>query len=165
MVKFLAFVNFYCKLLEKLMLSMLLMMCVAMFIMILGRYIPFIPPFLWTMEVVQFSMIWMIFFGTALGVREKSHFFVNVVPERYEKVFGNLLYVVYVGVMLFFSYIYIVYGYIYWTKWNMIQNSEIMGINMGFVYFPVPLCGVSCLLFLVEDLVERMFAEKGEVQA
>ncbi len=164
MTRFLAFVNIYFRLLEKLMLFLLLAMLVGMLIMILGRYVPFIPPFLWTMEIVQFSMIWLIFVGAAVAVREKGHFFVDLVPRRYENTIGRLLYLIYIGVILVFSYVYIVYGTVYFVKWNLIQKSEIMHINMGFVYFSVPLCGANCLLFMVAELVEKKLRTNSEIR-
>jgi TRAP-type C4-dicarboxylate transport system permease small subunit len=163
--RFLAFVDLYSRLLQKVMLVLLVIMLVGMLIMILGRYIPFIPPFLWTQEVVQFSMIWMVFLGASVAVREKGHFFVDLVPKRHEKTIGRSLDILYYGVILLFSYIYIVHGSIYFAWWNLIQTSEIMHINYGFVYFSVPLCGANSLLFLIAELIERRRTSKGEGQA
>lgn len=162
-MKFLAFVDFYSRLLEKLMLAILVVMLISMLIMILGRYIPFIPPFLWTIEVVQFGMIWMIFLGAALAVRQKGHFFLDVVPAKYEKKIGKALYVVYAAAIIIFSYVYTVFGYIYFKDWSLVQTSEIMYINMGIVYFSVPLCGFNCFLFLTAEFVEKRLGIERKV--
>ena len=163
-MKFLAFVDSYCRLIQKLMLVILVVMLVSMLIMILGRYVPFIPPFLWTIEVVKFGMIWMIFLGAGVALREKRHFYLDIVPEKYEKTFGKVLYVVYALVILIFSYVYIVYGFLYFKDWSLVQTSEIMYINMGFIFFSVPLCGVNCLMFILAELIEKRLGIERKVQ-
>jgi len=163
-MKFLAFVDFYCRLIQKLMLAILVVMLVSMLIMILGRYVPFIPPFLWTIEVVKFGMIWMIFLGAGVALREKRHFYLDIVPKKYEKFIGKALYVFYVAVILVFAYVYIVYGFIYFKDWCLVQTSEILYINMGFIFFSVPLCGVNCLLFILAELVEKRLGIDRKVQ-
>ena len=163
-MKFLAFVDFYCRLIQKLMLVILVVMLVSMLIMILGRYVPFIPPFLWTIEVVKFGMIWMIFLGAGVALREKRHFYLDIVPKKYEKFIGKALYVFYVAVILVFTYVYIVYGFLYFKDWCLVQTSEILYINMGFIFFSVPLCGVNCLLFILAELVEKRLGIDRKVQ-
>jgi len=166
-MKFLAFVNFYCRLIQKLMTVILTIMFVSTLIMISGRYIPFIPPFFWTIEVVRFGMIWMIFLGAAVALREREHFFVDIMPVKYgkNKNISGILYIVYAAVILIFSYIYIVYGVIYFKDWCLVQHSEILQINMGFIFFSVPLCGVNSFLFFVAELVEKKLGiERKEVQ-
>jgi TRAP-type C4-dicarboxylate transport system permease small subunit len=137
------------------MIGLLATMLVSVLIMILGRYVPFIPPFLWTMEVVQFSMVWMIFLGTAVGLREKEHFFVDIFPKNICPLVNGVLRIFYFFVAVAFSYIYIVYGSEYFFGWNLIQKSEIMQINMGIVYFSVPLCGINCLIFTIAEILEQ----------
>ena len=163
-MKFLAFVDFYCRLIQKLMLAILVVMLVSMLIMILGRYVPFIPPFLWTIEVVKFGMIWMVFLGAGVALREKRHFYLDIVPKKYEKFIGKALYVFYVAVILVFTYVYIVYGFLYFKDWCLVQTSEILYINMGFIFFSVPLCGVNCLLFILAELVEKRLGIDRKVQ-
>ncbi len=163
-MKFIAFVDFYSRLIQKLMLVLLVVMLVSMLIMILGRYVPFIPPFLWTMEVVKFGMIWMIFLGAGVALREKRHFYLDIVPEKYEQTLGKALYGIYALVILIFTYVYIVYGFLYFKDWSLVQTSEIMYINMGFVFFSVPLCGVNCLLFISAEFLEKWLGIEGKVQ-
>jgi len=162
-MKFLSFVNFYNRQIQKLMVAILIVMLISMFIMILGRYIPFIPPFLWTLETVAFGMIWMTFLGASVALREKKHFYLDIVPEKIKERFSLFLYIVYAGSILIFTYVYIVYGFLYFKDWSLVQNSEIMYINMGFVFFSVPLCGLNCLLFFIAELVEKKLGIERQV--
>jgi TRAP-type C4-dicarboxylate transport system permease small subunit len=161
---FLTFVDAYCRLLQKGMLVLLVVMLTGTLILILGRYLPIITEFSWAMEVVEFSMIWLVFLGAAVALREKAHFFVDLIPKRYDRSIGRLLDWIYVGVVGIFLYVYIVYGFIYVATWSLIQHSEILQLNLAFVYFSVPLCGVSSLLFLIAELLEKRRGLKSEVR-
>ena len=48
-------------------------------------------------------------------------------------------------------------GYRYFTKWGLIQESDITGINLGWLYVSVPISGVSWLVFLVEGILKDFF--------
>jgi TRAP-type C4-dicarboxylate transport system permease small subunit len=138
-------------------------MLIGTLILILGRYVPFITEFSWAMEVVEFSMIWLVFLGAAVAVREKAHFFVDLVPKRYDSSIGRILDWVYFGVMGTFLYVYIIYGSIYVAKWSLIQRSEILQLNLAFVYLSVPLCGLNSLLFFIAELLEKRQGARSEV--
>jgi TRAP-type C4-dicarboxylate transport system permease small subunit len=150
----------YYKVLEKIVLSLLVMMLIGTMVLIVGRYIPFIKEFSWGLEIVEFSMIWMVFIGASIAIKDRGHFFVDLVPEKYENSIGMVLNILYVLVILLFCYIYIVYGYVYFTNWSLIQISEILQINLGFVYFSVPFCGINSLIFLFAEMVEKKINSK-----
>ena len=45
-----------------------------------SRYTALIPSYIWTEEMARFLFIWMIMIGAMIGVREASHFEVDVWP-------------------------------------------------------------------------------------
>ncbi len=143
----------YARFLHKLMLILGLALIFAVTLQVLGRYVPFVPRFLWPLELSNFTLIWLVFLGSILGLREKRHFTVDLfIGKKLSPWFNAFLKAVYyisVGVV---TYIFIVYGYSYFKEWGLIQHSEITGISMGFLYFSVPLAGVSWALFLVENI-------------
>ena len=127
----------------------------AVAIQVAGRYIPFVPPYLWPLEVTNFSLIWMIFIGSILGVRDEKHFFVDVFLGKSVNPAVDLsLKIIYYVVMAVVTYIFIYYGYRYFVRWGTIQTSDITGINLGFLYISVPIAGLSWLLFLIESVLK-----------
>src|SRR6266853_1412848 len=48
---------------------------------IVSRYTALIPSWIWTEELSRFLFIWMIMLGAMVGVREGSHFVVDVLPD------------------------------------------------------------------------------------
>ena len=48
---------------------------------IISRYTALIPSWIWTEELSRFLFIWMVMLGAMIGVREGTHFEVDVWPD------------------------------------------------------------------------------------
>ncbi len=69
-------------------LSWLLVISVAILIIpvslqIFSRYTALIPSYIWTEEMARFLFIWMIMIGAMIGVREGTHFEVDLWPRAW----------------------------------------------------------------------------------
>ena len=58
-------------------------------IQIVARYTALIPAWIWTEEMARFLFIWMVMLGSMIGVREGTHFEVDVWPQLSDR--GNAL--------------------------------------------------------------------------
>jgi TRAP-type C4-dicarboxylate transport system permease small subunit len=134
----------------------------SMSLQIAGRYIPFIPRYLWPLEVTNFSLIWLVFLGSIIGVRGRRHFFVDIFGEDISLKLRKIIDVIYFFVLYSMAIIFIFFGYKYFVEWGLIQNSDITGVNMGFLYFSVPFSGISWLIFLTEDLYKSYFQKPSK---
>ncbi|GAB4221644.1 MAG: hypothetical protein Kow009_12250 [Spirochaetales bacterium] len=153
----------YARFLHKILVVLGLSLLFAVALQVAGRYIPFIPRYLWTLEVTNFSLIWMIFIGSILGVREGKHFFVDVFTSQgghINPTLDRILRILYYLIVLIVTLIFIFYGYDYLVNWGMIQSSDITGMNLGWLYVSVPLSGISWLLFLVEGFLKEFILVK-----
>src|SRR6056297_3326690 len=81
--------------LELLLTILMITLLVSVALQIIGRYVPFIPRFLWTLEVSNFSLIWAILIGAMLATKERTHFFVDLIPESMEEKFGLFIEIIY----------------------------------------------------------------------
>ena len=68
------------------MLSALLAVTVGLLIIpvslqIFSRYTELIPSYIWTEEMARFMFIWTIMIGAMIGVRESTHFEVDLLPQ------------------------------------------------------------------------------------
>jgi TRAP-type C4-dicarboxylate transport system permease small subunit len=110
-------------------------------------------------------MIWMVFIGASIAVRENKHFnvdlFMGKTPPRSVQVFLKLVYYVFVG---FVTLTFVFFGYGFVMKWALIQTSEVLTINMAYLYVSVPVAGLLWLLFLVEDVYKEFFMPKPQVE-
>src|SRR5437899_10941612 len=48
---------------------------------IISRYTALIPSWIWTEELSRFLFIWMVMLGAMIGIREHSHFEVDLWPD------------------------------------------------------------------------------------
>lgn len=145
----------YAKLLHIVLFFLGLALLCAVGLQVAGRYVWFIPQYLWPQEVVNFALIWAIFLGSVLGVREGAHFNVDIFQYKGQTINPALnvfLKIVFYAVLAAMVFVFMYYGWTYFSKWGLIQESEITGINLGWLYFAVPLTGASWLLYFFELL-------------
>jgi TRAP-type transport system small permease protein len=140
--------------------AMGLILIVSVTLLVAARYLPFVPRWLWPLEIANWAMIWMVFIGASIAVRDGKHFnvdlFMGKTPPRSVLVFLKLVYYVFVG---FVTLTFVFFGYGFVVKWAMIQTSEVLTINMAYLYISVPVAGLLWLLFLVEDVYKEFFME------
>lgn len=155
-------IDIYAKFINKLITICMYALLFSMSLQVTGRYIPFIPRYLWPLEVTNFSLIWLVFLGSIIGVRGRRHFFVDIFGENISPKLSKAIDVIYFFVLYSMTIIFIFFGYKYFVKWGLIQNSDITGVNMGFLYFSVPFSGISWLIFLTEDLYKSYFQKPSK---
>jgi TRAP-type C4-dicarboxylate transport system permease small subunit len=51
------------------------------FLQIVSRYTDLIPSYIWTEEMARFLFIWTVMIGAMIGVRESTHFDVDLLPR------------------------------------------------------------------------------------
>jgi len=128
---------------------------------IISRYTALIPAWIWTEELSRFLFIWMIMLGSMIGVREGTHFVVDVLPDLPPRadaalqIVSNLFVLVFALVFVWWGVEFVRFG------WN--QTSELADLPMGFIFVAWPLAGLTWVLFLGEAFVEgfRVLAGKA----
>jgi len=155
-------IDIYAKFINKLITICMYALLFSMSLQVTGRYIPFIPRYLWPLEVTNFSLIWLVFLGSIIGVRGRRHFFVDIFGENISPKLSKAIDIIYFFVLYSMTIIFIFFGYKYFVEWGLIQNSDITGVNMGFLYFSVPFSGISWLIFLTEDLYKSYFQKPSK---
>src|ERR1051326_8609987 len=73
-------IELYHRLLTWLMVAAVAILVVPVSLQIISRYTALIPSYIWTEEMARFLFIWMVMIGAMVGVREGSHFEVDVWP-------------------------------------------------------------------------------------
>ena len=60
---------------------LIFLLVVPVSLQIVSRYTEWIPRYIWTEEAARFLFIWIITIGSAIAVREQTHFNVDVLPK------------------------------------------------------------------------------------
>ena len=152
------FTQTYYRFLQHILTFMLVLLVIPVLIQIFSRFIPFIPRLIWTEEIARFAFVWIIMIGSSIAVRDKTHFFVDILPKMPRKSEG-IFQLILMIFMLLLALVFILGGYMF-TKFGSTQHSEIAGLPMIAIYIAWPLAGLSWVLFLLEQLYDHFDTTK-----
>jgi TRAP-type transport system small permease protein len=121
---------------------------------ICARWISFIPRALWTEEVSRFLLVWVIFLGAAIGVRERTHFVLEILSDTKYQLVNQIWQAFIIAMEVGFCAIFLFRGYSYAEvlRWDV---SDISQISMLWVGASIPIFGALALLFLVELIYNK----------
>ena len=125
-----------------------------------GRYIPFITDPHWSEEVVLTLMVYMTVLSASLAIRRAAHIrmtaFDRYLPEKVVKVLDLLadIAVLVLGVYL------VVYGIRFCNSPLSIRGkyASIPTLSKFWQYLPVPVAGVSMIIFELEQIFRHLEA-------
>ena len=140
-------------------LSFLLAVSVAILIIpvslqIFSRYTALIPSYIWTEEMARFLFIWMIMIGAMIGVRESTHFEIDLWPamgrraEAAVKLFGQVA-------VLVFALVFVWSGYEF-TAFAWYRISELAELPLWLIHMAWPLTGITWIIFLGEHMAGNL---------
>jgi TRAP-type C4-dicarboxylate transport system permease small subunit len=75
------FLDGYARLLNVLLGASVAILVIPVTLQMIARQTGLIPNWIWTEEMARFFFIWMVMLGAMIGVREGTHFDVDVWPE------------------------------------------------------------------------------------
>lgn len=136
----------YYKLLTWLLVASVAILIVPVSLQMISRFTDLIPPYIWTEELSRFLLIWMIMIGAMIGVREGTHFDVDVWPRLSPKLDAMLRIVSHFFVLIF-ALVYVIWG-IEFVRFGWDQTSELADLPMTWIFIAWPLTGLTWLVFL-----------------
>jgi TRAP-type C4-dicarboxylate transport system permease small subunit len=126
---------------------------------IVSRYTALIPSWIWTEELSRFLFIWMVMLGAMIGIREGTHFEVDVWPELGPKP-AALLRIVSQLFVLVFALVFVWWG-IQFVRFGWDQLSELAELPMPYIFAAWPIAGITWALFLGESLLANFRVLRG----
>ena len=146
--------DLYHRLLIWLLVGTVAILVVPVTLQILSRFTGLIPSYIWTEELARFMFIWMVMIGAMIGVREGTHFEVDVLPKLGVRADALVRIVFYVFVLVF-ALVFIWWG-IAFTHFGWDQLSEIAELPMWMIFIAWPVAGLTWLLFIGESFVANL---------
>ena len=144
----------YYRLLNLLLVVTVAVLVVPVAIQILSRHTDFIPSWIWTEEMARFLFVWMIMIGSMVGIRDGSHFDVDLWPELAPRA-NALLRVVADLFVLVMALVFIWYG-IRFVQFGWDQTSELAELPMVWIFIAWPLAGFTWVVFLGERFLANL---------
>jgi len=117
---------------------------------IFSRYTALIPSYIWTEEMARFFFIWSIMIGAMVGIREGTHFVVDLWPPMSARAQALLRLVSSVFVLVF-ALVFLWWG-IDFTRFAFNRISELAELPLWMIHLPWPLAGATWLLFQGERM-------------
>jgi len=145
------FINGYYRLLNVLLGWSVAILIVPVTIQMFSRFTQLIPAWIWTEEMARFLFIWMVMLGAMIGVREATHFEVDVWPELNPRRDAALRIASLIFVLAF-SLVFVWYG-ITFVQFGWNQTSELADLPMTWIFIAWPLTGVTWLVFGIQRLL------------
>ena len=149
-----AIIDWYHRILTQLMVATVAILIVPVTLQIVARYTALIPSWIWTEELSRFLFIWMVMLGAMIGIREGSHFEVDVWPDLKPRPTA-LLRIVSNLFVLVFALVFVWWG-IEFVRFGWDQHSELAELPMTFIFVAWPVAGVTWVLFLGESFIANL---------
>ena len=155
------FTHAYAELLSWLLVFSVGILIIPVTLQIVSRYTDLIPSYIWTEEMARFLFIWTIMIGAMIGVRESTHFEVDVWPrlspraEALVRLMGRL------GVLA--AALVFVWAGLHFTQFAWHRISELAELPLWLIYVAWPVTGVTWLLFLGEQLLDDIRTIFGRI--
>ena len=144
----------YYRLLNLLLVVTVAILVVPVAIQILSRHTDLVPSWIWTAEMARFLFVWMIMIGSMVGIRDGSHFDVDLWPELAPRA-NALLRVVADLFVLVMALVFIWYG-IRFVQFGWDQTSELAELPMVWIFIAWPLAGFTWVVFLGERFLANL---------
>jgi TRAP-type transport system small permease protein len=121
---------------------------------IFSRYTALIPSYIWTEELARFVFIWMIMLGAMIGVRETSHFDVDIWPRLGSRANAALRLVTNIFTLVF-ALVFVFSG-IEFTRFAIYRISELAELPLWVIHIAWPITGLAWIVFLGEQFVDNI---------
>ena len=144
------FTRLYATLLSWLLAISVAVLVVLVSLQIFSRYTALIPSYIWTEEMARFLFIWTIMIGAMIGVRESTHFEVDVWPDLAPVPAAAARLVGRVGVLIIA--LVFVWAGIEFTQFAWNRISELAELPLWLIHVAWPLTGLTWLVFLGEQM-------------
>lgn len=149
----------YAKLLSWTLVASVAILVIPVSMQIFSRTIPLIPAYIWTEEMARLLFVWSIMIGAMIGIREGTHFEVDVWPEMGPRATAVVKLVSGLFVMVF-ALVFVWWGWEFtWSARNRI--SELAELPLWMIHLAWPLAGVTWVVFQAEHLLDHLRTALG----
>ena len=155
-----SFTAWFAWLLEWLLIITVAVLIIPVTLQIVSRYTTLIPSYIWTEEMARFVFIWMIMLGAMIGVREASHFNVDVWPHLGPRGSAALDLITNIFTLVFA--LVFVYSGIEFTRFAIYRISELAELPLWVIHIAWPLTGLAWIVFLGEQFVDNIRILRGK---
>jgi len=152
----------YARLLSWLLALSVAVLMIPVSLQVFSRYTQLIPSYIWTEEMARFLFIWMVMIGAMIGVRENSHFEVDVWPDLGARATAALQLAAGAFVLLF-AFVFVWAGWEF-TRFAWNRVSELADLPLWMIHVAWPVTGLAWFVFQGERMWDAALVLAGRAQ-
>jgi TRAP-type C4-dicarboxylate transport system permease small subunit len=126
---------------------------------VFSRFTELLPHYIWTEEMARFLLVWTVMIGAMIGVRESTHFDVDVFPRLPRRKEAAVRLVARTGVLVIA--LVFVWSGIEFTEFAWYRTSELAELPLWLIHIAWPITGATWLIFLGEQMWDEWNALMG----
>ena len=127
---------------------------------IFSRFTDLIPSYIWTEEMARFLFIWTVMIGAMIGVREATHFDVDLLPQLSPRNEAIARMIGRIGVLII-AFVFVWAGWKF-TRFAFNRISELAEMPLWLIHIAWPITGLTWLIFLGEQFVDDFNFIRGK---
>jgi len=156
------FIAWYAQLLSWLLVASVAVLIIPVSLQIFSRYTELIPAYIWTEEMARLLFVWMIMIGAMVGIREGTHFEVDVWPRLGAKANAALQLVS--GVFVLALAVVFLWAGWEFTRFALHRISELAEMPLWMIHVAWPLTGLTWLVFQGERMWDAAMVVAGRAE-
>jgi TRAP-type C4-dicarboxylate transport system permease small subunit len=151
--------RWYARLLSSLLAASVAILVIPVSLQIFSRYTELIPSYIWTEEMARFFFVWSVMIGAMVGIREGTHFVVDLWPsmsprpQAAVRLAAALLVLVFAGAFLWWG--------VEFTRFAFNRISELAELPLWTIHVAWPLAGATWIVFLGEQMWDYLRVAAG----
>jgi len=153
----------YARLLSHLVVASVAVLIIPVSLRIFSRHTALIPSYIWTEEMARFLFIWTISIGAMIGVRESTHFEVDVMPELPPRAEAVARLIGRIGTLVL-ACVFVFAGTKF-VEFAWFRTSELADLPLWLIHLPWPMMGVTWIVFLGEQMWDDILIAAGRKAA
>jgi C4-dicarboxylate transporter DctQ subunit len=130
------------------------------------RYV-FKHSLIFTEELSRYLMVWIVFLGGALAVRDEAHIRINILVKRLNPTLGKAAHLLAHGLVLLFLVIVAVEGFRILPD-QLRQMCTTIDVSLFYFYLAIPVGAVLMIVYLLPAIratvAERLTADDSQVE-
>ena len=126
---------------------------------IFSRFTAILPHYIWTEEMARFLLVWTVMVGAMMGVRESTHFEVDVWPKLSRRAEAAVRLFARFGILV--VALIFVWSGIEFTRFAWNRISELAELPLWLIHIAWPITGATWLIFLGEQMWDEWNALMG----
>ena len=148
------FTAFYAALLSWLLVLSVGILVFPVSLQIFSRYTSLIPSYIWTEEMARFLFIWTVMIGAMIGVRDSTHFEVDVWPQLVRRGEAAVRIMARLGTLALA--LVLVWAGTEFTRFAWHRTSELAELPLWLIHVAWPVTGLTWAVFLGEQMLDDL---------